>query len=73
MDAKTKSSIELCEKQIECLQRLADGQTRADIAHALSLSEITINLLIRNASYTLSASSTTHAVVISIKEEFIHI
>lgn len=73
MIVKKTNSIELSKQQIACLEQLANGFTYAQIAQTLILSEFTINLLISNATEKLGASSTVHAVAISIKEKLINI
>jgi DNA-binding NarL/FixJ family response regulator len=65
--------LELSTQQIDCLKRVANGQSYDSIAHELSLSEFTIKLLISDALQKLGAFSITHAVVIAIKSKLIDI
>ncbi|MEM9279179.1 MAG: helix-turn-helix transcriptional regulator [Pseudomonadota bacterium] len=72
-DELKKSEIfNLGSLEIECLQLLSDGYTYLEIAEKHSLSELTVRLIISNASTKLGATSQPHAVKIALKSGLIH-
>jgi len=66
-----KSERHLTARQCECLQRIARGQTTAEIAAALNLSRHTVDHYIGAACDRLRAKSRAHAVATAIALEII--
>lgn len=62
----------LSAREIEVLQRIADGNSNKQIAMQLLVSEDTVKSHIRNVLAKLSANDRTHAVTIAIKRGIIH-
>ncbi len=58
--------VSLTPRQVECLRRIAAGETSAQIAGALGLSRHTVDHYIGAACDRLGAKSRTHAVAKAI-------
>ncbi|MQQ09189.1 LuxR family transcriptional regulator [Epibacterium sp. SM1979] len=54
--------ISLSPREIDALTLLGQGQSRAQVAQALSISEHTLRVYIESARYKLGAANTTHAI-----------
>ena len=58
-------------RQIECLRRIAAGQTSLEFAHALGLSRHTVDHYIGGACERLQARSRAHAVAVAISRNLL--
>ncbi len=54
--------ISLSPREVDALTLLAQGQSRAQVASSLSISEHTLRVYIESARYKLGAANTTHAI-----------
>ena len=61
----------LSEREIEVLKRVAEGKRNRDIGEALSISEETVKVHIRNILGKLGARDRTQAVTIAIRRGMI--
>ena len=61
----------LTPRELECLRRIADGQTTLEIACALGLSRHTVDHYIGTACHKLRARTRAQAVVIAIATKII--
>jgi DNA-binding NarL/FixJ family response regulator len=59
--------VELSERDLEVLRRLADGNSTAGIAEELAYSESTIKNVIRDLVRQLGARNRAHAVAMAIR------
>jgi DNA-binding CsgD family transcriptional regulator len=64
-------SLELSPRQLECLHRIALGETTAEIAAALGLSRHTVDHYVGAACSRLGARSRAQAVAIAIGKKII--
>jgi DNA-binding NarL/FixJ family response regulator len=67
------SSDSLTEREIEVLQRIAQGNRNRDIGECLSISEETVKVHIKHIMDKLDAKDRTQAVAIGIRRGVIHI
>jgi DNA-binding CsgD family transcriptional regulator len=65
------SSIQLTPRQLECLSRIAGGETSAEIGAALGLSKRTIDHYVLHACARLGVRNRTQAVAKAIGEGLI--
>lgn len=61
----------LSPREIDAMTLLATGQSRAQVAKALSISEHTLRVYIESARFKLGALNTTHAVARAMQQGFI--
>jgi DNA-binding NarL/FixJ family response regulator len=67
------SSDSLTEREVEVLQRIAQGNRNRDIGECLSISEETVKVHIKHIMDKLGAKDRTQAVAIGIRRGVIHI
>jgi DNA-binding CsgD family transcriptional regulator len=65
------TSLPLTVRQLECLARIAGGETSAEIATALGLSKRTIDHYVSHACVRLGVRNRTQAVAKAISEHLI--
>jgi DNA-binding NarL/FixJ family response regulator len=66
------ASDSLTERELEVLQRIAQGNRNRDIGESLSISEETVKVHIKHIMDKLGAKDRTQAVVIGIRRGVIH-
>jgi DNA-binding CsgD family transcriptional regulator len=66
-------AVTLTSRQVECLQRIAHGETSAAIACALGLSKRTIDHYVAHACRRLEVKNRTQAVAKAIKLKLIEL
>ena len=64
-------TLDLSPRQLECLRRIALGETTAEIAAALGLSRHTVDHYVSAACGRLGARSRAQAVAIAIAKKYI--
>ena len=67
------SSDSLTEREVEVLQRIAQGNRNRDIGECLSISEETVKVHIKHIMDKLGAKDRTQAVAIGIRRGVIHL
>jgi DNA-binding CsgD family transcriptional regulator len=63
--------VQLSPRQVECLRRIALGQTTAEIAIALGLSPHTVNHYVDSACDKLQAKTRAHAVATALERNLL--
>jgi DNA-binding CsgD family transcriptional regulator len=67
MNTPVDEPLHLSRRQLECLRRIAGGETSLEVARALGLSLRTVDHYIQSACAKLCARSRTQAVVKAIQ------
>jgi two-component system NarL family response regulator len=71
--AERMHQSELTSREIEIVERIADGLSNKQIAAALGIGEATVKTHVNNIMGKLGASDRTHAVTLALRRGFLHL
>jgi two-component system NarL family response regulator len=71
--AERMHQSELTSREIEIVERIADGLSNKQIAAALGIGEATVKTHVNNIMGKLGANDRTHAVTVALRRGFIHL
>jgi len=71
--AERMHQSELSSREIEVVERIANGMSNKEIGAALGISEATVKTHVNNIMGKLGANDRTHAVTVALRRGFIHL